>query len=368
MADDVKVEVSPEAAAAVPVQNEQMTPNPEVAEVVATVVETTPVINNNDTTLDEFEIAKGEAAAKPVVAKSAADVKPVVAAEIKPIVVKPADVKPTGRDYTGLPEALVPAFKRMSNDAFDAMKPVYLEKVRLECELKTIKESSEQPTKLPDSYLEHPLSYALAPEYEIAVNVANETKTVFDHWAAQLSAVNDGAATYKTLARDPKTGAIIYGSDLPVGKQTATQLLAFFNRTQAAAAQAEGKVSEIQQTYSQRHTEQKGQLAQMEKAMFGHFDDPKHPAQEQIKATIAELPAAFRNSPLAGVTAKALVTVSVLMKALTAERASKATAATAATKVAEAVKAAGPSATGVAATPQGAPVVTMDDFEKAKVE
>ena len=369
------VVVSPAAATVVPPENEQITLAPEhVAEVVAPAKEevVAPVVTN-DNTEDEFEAAKAgikvadvTKPAAEVKAEIKAEVKTPVTAEVKAAAKTTEPVKPAQRDYSGLPEDVVPLFKRMSNEAFEAFKPVYLKKAELEQKVLTLK-ANQGKNVLPESYLEHPLGYALSPDYEQAAQTASDARVVFEHWKEQLQAVQEGAATYKTLARDPKTGNIVYGAEAKVDKNTAMNLLAFFNQTQGNYNSAQTKLSELQTTYKSRHEQQRTQLQTIESSIFKAFEDPKHVAHSSINATIQELPPAYRNNPLARMVAKSLVMIDVLGKALQAERANKTQAATAATKIAETVKAAGPTATGAATKAQsGATEVTIDDFEKLK--
>lgn len=365
----------------VPASNEQITIAPEhkSAEVPVVVPSTTtetpttelPVVAAD--LMDEFDAIKDGIKPKP-----STEVKPKVedkkvevpaTTDVKKVeAVVPVVDRKTGRDYAGLTDDVVPLFKAMSNDAFNKFKPLYLahqEQTKKVTELETkLSDSQKGKTSIPESYYEHPLAFALTPEYETAANQVNETNTIFQHWSEQLKAVQNGAATFKTLARDA-SGKIIYGPDATVNKDSAVSLLAHFNRTQQAAANAAGQLSALQQNHSAKHQQSLASVSELENKMFAVFNDEKHPAQAKIKATLDELPASVRSSPLARMTAKALVTIQSLMNVITKERAEYAAGTKVATKIAETTKEVGPSTTG-AATGAQASAITMDDFEKAK--
>ena len=365
-----QVIVSPEAAAAVPVVNEVVTPA--ISEG-----------GNDATDMDDFDVAKGlvttqklkeDGIVKPEPAKAEVTKPLETKAEVKVEAAKPAakvaPVKPGARDFTDIPEEDKPLFERMSNEAYAKLLPMYKEsKVKdtkiNELTTKLTEAQSGKPPAIPESYYEHPLAFALTPEYEQASQGLSDAQTVFNHYSRQLEAVRSGAAEYKSLTRDAKTGAIIEGPTVKADASTENALQSFFITTQLSLAKKEGELQGVQQQYSNRHKEYVSSLQQLEKTMFAPLEDPKHPLLVQVENTIKELPLAAQKNPMARTLAKALTVLGHVGKLLQDERAGKVSAAEATAKLEATKKKVGPTATG-AATGAQAGAVTMDDFEAAK--
>lgn len=274
----------------------------------------------------------------------------------------------TTRDYSGLPDTMVPLFKTMSNDAFNALKPFYLESVATKAKYdellaKPAVQANGKPT-LPDSYYEHPNAYTLTPEYAEAANNAQESQLVLEHWREQLDNVRAGATTYNGLSRNTQ-GQIVYTAPIKVDQRSQSHLESMFYNCNNQASQFAQALGAVKQSFITKHTEGLAELSKYEKEMFKVYEDPKHPALPIIADTLSKMHPAFRKNPLAPFCVKAAVTIQALSRALAAKEKPVTVATT--ERVAAAQAAAGPTASGqvAAEVAKKGDDVTFDDFKVA---
>lgn len=214
---------------------------------------------------------------------------------------------PESRDFTGLDSSLHPHFKRMSNEAFNTLKPYVIELqgklAEKDKEIADIKKG-----KIPDNYYEHERGFTLTPEYENAAMYAHEAALIHQHWEQQLNAVREGAKEYVTLARDAK-GNLVYGAKAPADASAETKLLSLFTSTQAQMLQAQGELNGVQKAYKSNY--------ESARDWVGTYSDKVFPAFKDEKGALAiaannyvnkEVPAAFRSNPLAPLLAKSVIT------------------------------------------------------------
>lgn len=248
--------------------------------------------------------------------KKADDVPPTGS---KPNVQPAAPNKPAARDYSDLPEEDRPLFEKMSNDAYNKLKPQYLEYLALKSKIpefeKQIRERDEKLSKagsLPDSWQEHPNSFVLTPEFEQGAKTVQIANRIVEHWASQLQAVEEGEETYRVVQLDEKTGELVTSQELPVDKATRTNLIRYMQFAQTQADQKQQELRQIAASHQSKYKEALGWVDNFEKSSFKYFEQPDNPLNKVVEATIEEMPAAFRKSPLARPFAKALVTIQQL--------------------------------------------------------
>jgi hypothetical protein len=284
--------------------------------------------------------------------------------------IAPVKKFPASRDYTGIPEADVPMFQRMSNEAYEKFRPMYDSFMKQTQEIATLKEQVSkipQAGRMPDSYYEHPAAYVLSPEYSQAVIEANEAQSVLEHWRLQLDEVRNGAQEYQTLVRDPQTGQIMYGAKVAVDQRTQSQLENIFMNANSQANTYQQKMGAIKETFARTHKSAIADLNAYEKAFFSPYEDPKHPMVPAIQDTLKQMHPSFRSNPMAPFVAKSIVTINALLNLLKANG-QKTQQEKVKEKVTAAQRKAGPIATGAGAgTEEGKEdEVTMDDFLKVK--
>jgi len=85
------------------------------------------------------------------------------------------------RDFSGLPDEVIPLFKKMGNESFAKLKPIFIEHSQLKDVVKQkdakIAELQKGVPVLPDHYFEHPQGYLLDPTFaqeEANTDLANK--------------------------------------------------------------------------------------------------------------------------------------------------------------------------------------------------
>jgi len=298
-----------------------------------------------------------------IVAKPAAEVK----AAGQPVIGKKGAI---ARDYSGLPENVVPLFKTMGNDAFNTLKPFYLEATKAQAELAELKKNPPiaQAGGIPETYYEHPEAYTLTPEYNQAATAANEAQLVLEHWREQLDNVRQGATDFVTLQRDPVSKQIVYAAKQKVDQRTQSYLESLFFNANSQASQFQQSLGRVKAEYSSKHTELTNSIRTWEKDFFKVFEDDKTPLNAIYKDTLSKMPKAVQKNILASPLAKALTSIDALLAKLKSVETGKATV-TVEDKKKLAQTKAGPTASGLSAdNTSNKGEVTMDDFAKVKAD
>lgn len=273
------------------------------------------------------------------------------------------------RDYSGLPEAIMPLFKTMSNDTFNALKPFYIEATTTKTkydELLAKPPVIADKNALPPNYYEHPNAYTLSPEYAAAEKDAVESQQVLEHWRNQLDEVRNGATEFTTLSRN-KEEQIVYGAKQKVDQRTQSYLESLFFSSNNQASKFAQNLGSVKTGFESKHKAAINELQTYEKDFFKMYEDPKHPAIAVIKDTLSKLNPVFQSNPLASFSVKAAVTINALTQALIAERAKNdgKKEVTAKDKTKTAQELAGPTDSGVIEdVTKKKDEVTFDEFEK----
>lgn len=222
-----------------------------------------------------------------------------------------------GRDYSEFNDEEKGLFKRMSNDAFNRLKPIYLDhrklKTQLEEKNKELETAKKGLTTVPDSYYEHPQAYVLTPEFAQAQGDVMKAEQVFNHWSSQLEKVREGAKEIDMLGSDQNGNLVITGK-LPADTSAETRLLTYFNFSQQQLMNAQANARALGRTHSERYQNAVNFVRDFESKSFGAFDDPasKPTLEPLVKSTIEGFPPTFRSSPLASLLAKSLITTTRL--------------------------------------------------------
>lgn len=238
-----------------------------------------------------------------------------------------ADV--SGRDYTGIDETDVPLFKKMGNETFAKLKPVYLENKQLKAEkaewdgkYKTLNEAHEALKKngpqFPESYHEHPSAFILSPEFTETAQAIQMAQGVKSHWEQQLDAIAKGAEEIQMLTFNPQTGQYVYGNKIKADKAGELTVMNALNHVSTKIQQYNTDLSVLQKTHGDRHKASISQVAALEEKMFGNLDKPDHkPVYDPlIKSEFDALPSLIKNSPAGKYVAKAHVMLNAFAKLL----------------------------------------------------
>ena len=232
----------------------------------------------------------------------------------KPVATK-LQVTNEGRDYSGLPEADIPIFKRMGNDAFAKFKPIYLEHTQLKETVKQkdakIAELQKGVPVLPDYYFEHPQGFLLDPTYAQEEANTDLAGKIVQHWSLQLAKIRRGEQ-WQDLTEDPKTGKLLVDKPQAATAEAEAAVGQYLMSTQQQLMEQRQKLNNITQTFSARHKSDLDMLKEGEAKYFPDFDKPDHPTANIQKEVLKALPPSFRSSPLASVLAKTAAANAIL--------------------------------------------------------
>lgn len=211
------------------------------------------------------------------------------------------------RDYAGLPSEEADLLKHVSNQAFNYLKPVLLEKKKLgeviaakDKEIVNLKSGKQM---MPDSYFEHPQAFVLSPEYNEASNTINTLTFVQTHWKQQMARIRKGEE-WQGLQIDDKTGRIAYGKPQVATPEAEADVLTYLQSVNNQVQTSQQNLINIQNNFRARHDVATNIIKQAEKEHFAVYDDPKHPMQPMIKHLMENIPTEYRGSPLASLAVK----------------------------------------------------------------
>lgn len=224
------------------------------------------------------------------------------------------------RDFSGLEETEIPLFRKMSNEAFSKIKPVYLDAKKLKTDLAAkdaeINKLREGRVELPENYYEHPLGYVLSPEFEGAVSNVGKASTILSHWEQQLQKFRSGSETIQNIHIDEKTGEFFVSKDIPIDERTESEILRCLSASQNQLTQQQNRLQALQASHTTKHKEAAGWISNFEKTSFPVFEKEKATYDPLVKNTVDSFPATVRRNPLATVLAKALITTMQLGRML----------------------------------------------------
>lgn len=218
-------------------------------------------------------------------------------------------VTKVARDYEGFSDDEKAKMSKMSNEAFDWVKPIIKEHKNLG---NLIKQKDEQIVNLkkgaiPDSYYEHPQAFTLDPAYNIETQRLQLSEAYVEHWQNQYANIEDGKP-WQTIDINKKTGQLIYGEPQEVNPETKGRVKAgivtALQHCQNQVNNYRNNVNTIQNTYRMRHETNVAAIKQTEEKFFKVYDDAKHPYNAVVKNMLESIPVEFRGSPLASIFAK----------------------------------------------------------------
>lgn len=251
--------------------------------------------------------------------------------EQQPKVVPAVTQQPKGRDYSGLDETEVKLFKKMDNEAFARLKPVYLESKQFkqkEAELKQQLEAARSgKEQFPDSWVEHPNAYMLSQTYQRGVQDMTMAQQVEQHWRQQLINIENGE-DWKDI--DIKDGKFVLSEAKAADAAAKADVL---DNLQFAREQAQ-RANQWLQKYPQEFKQRNQAITQfvkrdIEDRYFPWFTEAElaKPEKAQYKQVIdnviKSLPPELQKNSLSPVIAKAFAVISELNRQLEAASKSK---------------------------------------------
>lgn len=221
-------------------------------------------------------------------------------------------VKPTeARDYTGLTEEEIARFKKMGNDTFEWLLPIYRKYKEGQPPEDVQKKLAEYEAKLKEAedrrWFDHPESYRLTDEYNQLQASVNEANAVASHWQQQLVAVDGGAKEIQMLQYDQAGNLVTVKT--PVTPATRADLINRMNLAAQDIQQVNQELSGLKEAHGKRYG---GFRTALDGIYDKHFKPHEKLLESHVKTIIEGFPAWFRNRPEARLLAASLASNEVL--------------------------------------------------------
>lgn len=235
---------------------------------------------------------------------------------------KKEEVKPDSkpevkvRDLADIAPEHQPLFKQMSNEAFEKLKPIYLENKKTKEELAKRAQEVEalKANRLPDNYYEHPESVVLLPEYKETSRALSIAKSASDHWTRQFQAIEEGAEEIDELDMDEQ-GRLFVPGKTKVTPLLRAEIIKRMGGAENVVREMQGRVENLVTGHKAKHSEAVGWLKNYETSLFPLFDKPEgEKFKPVIQDTINRFPTAFRSNPLLPFLAKSMLTIQNLVQ------------------------------------------------------
>jgi hypothetical protein len=194
--------------------------------------------------------------------------------------------KSEARDYSGLEEAEAELLKKMSNEAFDYVKPRLVEAKTLKTQLKEKEDAlAKSAAKQVVSVLDHEQGFILDPEYQqlnASVSTIRREKAYLEQQLINIKqdkpwkrAIPDGKGNYTF-------------KDEPASAENELEVSGMLRQAENIISQYEQRAYHIQGTYTQRRNERLAAVKGQEDFLFPDYKDPKIFETDQTLKSIKE--------------------------------------------------------------------------------
>lgn len=215
------------------------------------------------------------------------------------------------RDYTGMTDEEIAYFKKMGNDTFDWIAPIYRKYKSGQPPEDVTKKLTEYETQLKEAnerqWFDHPDAYQLSDEYRQSQAVYQEAQAVAQHWQQQLVAVDGGAKEYAGLQYDAQ-GRIVTVK-VPVTPASRADLIQRMQVAQSDIATTQQELEAAKGTHGKRYG---GYKSTMEEIYNKNFKPHEAVLKKHYDKIIEGFPAWFRSRPEARLLASSLASNEVI--------------------------------------------------------
>lgn len=191
----------------------------------------------------------------------------------------------TARDYSGLDEEEIGIFKKMSNDSYNKLYPVYkaFKAAGGKFDDSRIKELEKQ---LEDTrnfrYFEHPEAFQSDETYQQTVQLESIIESAYNHWLRQLEAAESGGKV-RPLVKSPQ-GGLVPGDEIEVTPAIKAQIHGLIAKTRQDLAEAQRERATLAESFKGRYKTFEDNLKQVHNELFGKHEEILAPlAKEELK-------------------------------------------------------------------------------------
>lgn len=188
-------------------------------------------------------------------------------------------------------------FKSMSNEAFNTLKPVYLEAKQLREQTKQLNAQLVEAKKsnLPASYYSHPQAYQLSPEYtQLSVN-ADAADMVMEHWALQSAKIRRGEKWQAAVGFD-KEGNLTLSEEKDADASSEAYVGKMFTAAQEQLFDHKKKLTSFVDNFGTKYKEDSSMMDEAYKKYFPDYDNPKHHTRQLQDGILEMLPVSFKDN------------------------------------------------------------------------
>lgn len=213
--------------------------------------------------------------------------------EIKPGKVDPSKIETSARDLTGLPDEMLPYFRKMSNDAFANLKPFVIEQIKMKGEYEKLKKNS-----IPDQWYENPDAFILTPEFQHHTSRLETATAIHDHWKTQLDNVEEGK-DWQDLDWDSTKKAYVLSEPKASTPRMKSTILQHMNHAAGLVNTEKAQLNTIQTSFKERVNSEVSTIRNIEAKYFKVYQDEKHPMKPVVDKVMEMVPPSFKKNPLA---------------------------------------------------------------------
>lgn len=196
------------------------------------------------------------------------------------------------RDFTGFDESEVEKLKKMSNDAFEFVRPRLLTEKELKGKVKDLESKLANASKdaLPDNYFEHPEAYLLDKNYNKALNNLSIVADEMAAWEDSLLKARGGEEWIEYQWDAKRNGYVQIKR--PPGPESELYIEKALARGNQLKQQLESEVQSSMQTHKQRSEKLRSNVRERENVIFPQYSDPdilkKDPVMKSLADYLAE--------------------------------------------------------------------------------
>ncbi len=218
------------------------------------------------------------------------------------------------RSFEGLSDQETAIFKKMSNEAYNHLYPIY----------KEWKEQKESLPKLQEdlkklqgtTYYDHENAFQLAPEYRSMTNTLGRLDQESEYWQTALANV-EANQPWQDLTYDEKTGKYSLSEAAQPTPQARAYLLSKMTQCHSLRGQVNGELAQFQNTFKTSH---QGYLSSMQASRAEALKGLTPAAMKSLETAAATkleiFPLGVRNRPEVRIAAELMVINEGLLRVL----------------------------------------------------
>src|SRR5574343_672468 len=175
------------------------------------------------------------------------------------------------RDYTGLADDEVAIFKKMSNESFNKLKPIYVEHKQLKEDRGRLEEQLKLHQERNPALDFHPQAFVLNPEFQKKSAEIQGIQEELGYWRDSLEAMQDGKSGINIIRG--QDGKLMNGGEIAPNSRNIQYVIERITELSTNARLAQGEIKSIVDGHKNRHQDVVAGLKDFEEKMFPMFKE-----------------------------------------------------------------------------------------------